>query len=87
VVEIKLGLTVKRSSYVIQNTIDSETLKQFLLRSGRDVRLKDIKQLMNECGEQCGIEGFNGDSNIDIDIFFRFMTSFLLEPPANQEPE
>ena len=69
-----LNLSPDRLDLVDSVTINALTIQQYLLRSGNDVDLKYIKQLMN----QCEIEGFSGDSDVDFATFYYFMTSFLV---------
>ena len=61
------------------NVINSEIIEQYFLRSGKRIPLKKIKDMMDECGTQCGIEGFDSTSDIEFDTFYNFMTSFLVK--------
>ena len=61
-----------------QNVINSEILEQYFLRSGKRISLETISKMMDECGQQCGIEGFNSTDDLDFETFYLFMTSFLV---------
>ena len=50
--------------------ITAEILEQYFLRSGKRISLEKIRELMDECGQQCGIEGFNSSDEIKFDTFF-----------------
>ena len=50
------------NEYITQNTIDAETVKDFFQRSGKVISVEEAKDMMDQCGQACGIEGFDGSS-------------------------
>ena len=43
------------------------------------IESKELKGLMNDCGRQYRITDFSGDSQITVETFYNFMTSYIKE--------
>ena len=59
--------------------INASIIHDYFIKCGRVVQLTDIENMMNEVQSIFKIDGFDGkvDTKINLEIFYRFMTSFL----------
>ena len=64
--------------------INAEIIHKYFHKCGKMIKLDNLKDLMTDCGEQLGLEDFNGEAQISFELFHKFMT-FLLEKSGNNE--
>lgn len=71
------------------NFLNSNIIHEYLTMCGRIMQILDLEKLMDEVETLFNIEGFNGhkDAQIDLDTFYRFMTSFLVQEKEQPENE
>jgi hypothetical protein len=44
--------------------IDAKVLHQFFKKCGKQIKRRELKKLMTQCGQQLGLEGFSGKAKI-----------------------